>query len=160
LDAIDQQAVAHARAVIRALLPAADGALLVPELALLPIRVRTAGLGGLVARSTAPPGDIVARRVQADAFVRARTSDGARLDEAVSRVTDAMAGDEAARRAGGLLDLQLAELGPATTSAGAGGPVFTRELRFRLLFEHVHRPAEAGDVIDRIPQSVVLDSEP
>jgi len=159
LDAIDEQALAGARSALSALLPPADGALLAPELALLPTRIRPAGIGGLVGTSRAPDGEILARRVQAEALVRARTNDASRLDDAVTRVTSAMAGDEAARRAGGLLELELAELGDASSSSVSGGTVFAREVRFRLLFEHVHRPVDAGDVIDRIPQSVVVDSD-
>jgi hypothetical protein len=156
MDPVALQALEAAAAALRALLPGADGALRAPELVLLPTRVRPVGIGGVVATSREPHGLIVGRTVQATAVVRATTSDRARLDEAVGRVTTALlAGDRAAMRAGGIHDLELLEVGAPTTEGGAPDTVFGRELRFRAVYEHLRLPAADEGVIEQIP--IALD---
>jgi hypothetical protein len=156
MDSIDRAALTSLTTVFRALLPAVTATQLPHQVALDPIGCGPAGIGGVVGVSHAPPGDILARRLRALARVRVQTTDAAELDTAVTGVTSAvLAGDRAQQRVDGLLGAELLEIGPETTVAADGGDTrFGRDVRFRLLFEHLQPPTEAGDLIGEIHATV------
>ena len=167
MDSIDRSALTSLTATFQALMPAVTDPQLPHQLALDPLGSGPAGIGGVVGISNEPPGEVIGRRMRALARVRVQTTDAAELDSAVTGVTAAvLAGDRAQQRAQGLLGAELLEIGPETSTAADGDEErFARDVRFRLLFEHLQAPTEAGDVIAEIhatvgEEQVVLGEEP
>jgi hypothetical protein len=167
MESIDRAALTSLTAKFQALMPTVSAPQMPHQVALDPVGCGPAGIGGVVGVSHTPPGEILARRLRAVARVRVQTTDAAALDAAVTGVTAAvLAGDRAQQRADGLLGVDLLEIGQETTApADGGGTRFGRDVRFRLLFEHVQAPTEAGDAIGEIhatvgDESLVIDALP
>lgn len=156
MDSIDRSALTSLTATFQALMPAVTDPQLPHQLALDPLGSGPAGIGGVVGISNEPPGEVIGRRMRALARVRVQTTDAAELDSAVTGVTAAvLAGDRAQQRSQGLLGAELLEIGPETTTTADGDEErFARDVRFKLLFEHLQAPTEAGDVIAEIHATV------
>ena len=122
----------------------------------LPTRVGAVGIGGFVGPHHTPQGEIMGRRVDARVIVGVQARGDADLGEAVASVAMAIAGRDAARaRSGGLLRVALSEVGPETTTGSGNNMVRRKEVEFVALYEYLHLPTEAGDVIGTVP--VFLD---
>ena len=153
---VERDALTGLTAAFGALMPAIASPQLPHKVAVDPLSVAPAGLGGYVGVSTTPPGEIRAHRVTALARVTVGTTDADQLDAAVTKVTAAVvAGDRARQRSQGLLEAELEEIGPQTAVSVSGSDRFSRDVRFRLLFEHLQLPQTSEDVIETIPLHAV-----
>ena len=153
---VERDALTGLTAAFGALMPAVASPQLPHKVAVDPLSVKTAGLGGYVGLSTTPPGEIRAHRVTALARVTVGTTDADQLDAAVTKVTAAVvAGDRAQQRSHGLLEAELEDIGPQTAVSVSGSDRFSRDVRFRLLFEHLQLPQASEDVIETIPLHAV-----
>ncbi len=153
---VEQDALTGLTAAFGALMPAVASPQLPHKVAVDPLRVAPAGLGGYVGLSATPPGEIRAHRVTALARVTVGTTDADQLDAAVTKVTSAIvAGDRAQQRSHGLLEAELEDIGPQVAVSASGVDRFSRDVRFRLLFEHVQLPEASEDVIETIPLHAV-----
>jgi hypothetical protein len=156
MGSLDADALTSLTTKFGALMPTVSAPQLPHQIALDPLGSAPAGIGGVVGISRTPPGEILGRRLRALARVRVQTTDEGSLDAAVTGVTTAvLAGDRAQQRADGLLTAELDEIGPETSVTPNGGPTrFGREVRFKLLFEHLVPPEEAGDVLAEIEAEI------
>ena len=141
---------------LAALLPPAPTPELAPTIALSSVDVRPTGLGGFVAYAHSPEGEVVGRRVEADAVITARADSIPNLDIVVDELmTAVLATDRATLRSQGLLRLTLAELGPAPAvdTPGGGRPpdAFSRDMRFHVLYEFLLQPTAPAGLIGQIP---------
>jgi hypothetical protein len=160
MDSHDADALNSLTTKFEALMPAVAAPQLPHQIAVDPVGSGPAGIGGVVGISHTPPGDILGRRLRAFARVRVQTTDVTRLDAAVTGVTAAvLAGDRAQQRADGLLSADLDEIGPEISLAANGGPArFGRDVRFKLLYEHLVPPEETGDMISEVHAKVANES--
>jgi hypothetical protein len=150
MDTISVEAMNGLSAVLAELLPAGAAPTLAPTLEVHPLRIVPTGLGGFVGLSHEPEGEIVGRRLEATALVAVKAASVDGLGEAVSAVTSALlAADRRSLRDRGVLRLDLDALGPKPAAASDG--VAEREVQFKVLYEFLKRPVEAGDVIQRVP---------
>jgi len=148
---------------LTSLLPPPAAPEFAPVLSLASVDVRPTGLGGFVQYAHDPDGEVVGRRVEADAVVTARADSLDSLRTTVDELVNAvLAADRATLRSQGLLQIALSELGPPTEvegtpgggSPGPPGPPadeFARDVHFRVLYEFLLRPTAPAGVIERIP---------
>ena len=130
------------------LLPAGPDLSLRPLLTVVPVRLTPTGLGGYVAPSSDPAGDVVGRRLQARVSVTVRAGDEDSLGPAVTGVTRALlAADRATLVQQGILRVTLGELG--TRSVAPNGQA-RRDVDFDVLYEFLKGPTEAEGVIREI----------
>jgi hypothetical protein len=148
MDPLSVEALSNLTAAVAELLPPVAAPVLPLVLEVLPLHIAPTGLGGYVGLSHEPEGEILGRRLEASARVAVKAADAEQLGEAVTAVTSALlAADRAVLRSKGILRLDLDSIGPKPEPSG---PV-ERELQFKVLYEFLKRPTEAGDVIQRIP---------
>ncbi|MBV9774802.1 MAG: hypothetical protein JO040_12685 [Gemmatimonadetes bacterium] len=135
--------------VLTGLLPASADLSLRPVLMVNPVRITPTGLGGLVAPSADPAGEVVGRRLQARVSVTVKAADEDGLGPAVTGVTQAFLGvDRATLIRQGVLRLTLGELGADSVAANGRA---RREVGFDVLYEFLKGPSEAGGIIQTIP---------
>lgn len=157
MDAVSTEALQRLSAVLTELLPDAPSAELTPSLEVLPLRISPTGLGGYVGPSHEPEGDILGRRVEASARVAVKAANAEGLGPAVATVTQALlAADRRDLRSKGILRIELGAIGPSPAEE-AGGTA-RREVDFKVLFELLRKPTEAGRVIQEIPIEIETDS--
>jgi hypothetical protein len=152
---LDSESLTGLTSAVRALLPEVAAPILPLGLGLAAAQIVPLGLGDFVGTSADPAGSITGRRVRATLAVTVTTTDASRLDAAVANVTAALiTGDPAARRAQGLLQVSLDDLSDRVDASGTNPPSFRRDVRFKVLYEHLRLP-EAGEyVIETIPTDV------
>ncbi len=157
MDPLSQEALTSLRAAVDALLPelpAETPEALRPSVAIQPMRISPSGLGGFVALNEDPQGEILGRRITATVVVTVRAETVAELHAAVAEVTEALLGAERGELTEqGILDVSLSELGTPRPPQGEGESRTPAEqdVRFRIQYEFLKRPVEAGDVIREIP---------
>jgi hypothetical protein len=152
---LDSDALAGLTTTARGLLPQASAPVLPFGLGLAAARIVPLGLGDLVGTQPEPAGSITGRRVEATLTVTVATTDASRLEGAVADVTAAfITGDPATLRSKGLLQVSLDTLADRVQPSGATPPTFGRELRFKVLYEHLRLPAADEHVIETIPTDV------
>lgn len=148
VDPISVEALSSLSDILAELLPPGANPSLNPGLELYPLRITPTGLGGFVGLHHGPEGEILGRRLEASARVAVKATNVDRLGEAVTAVTSALlAADRTVLRSKGILRLDLDSIGPKPEPPGPA----ERELQFKVLYEFLKRPTEAGDVIQRIP---------
>jgi hypothetical protein len=128
-------------------------------LVIVPLSVSTIGLGGFIGTNTNPTGDIIGRRLEAQAVVTAMARDAGNLNMAVASIATALLTDRGALNAAGIVRMALMNSGAGSDSpAVAGGnPAVQREMTFQLTFEFLKTPSAAGDLIQEIPIGIQLD---
>lgn len=153
MASIEDEALAGLTAGVEALLPPQADPDLRPALTLASARLAPSGVGGFVASSPDPVGEIRGCRVDATVLVTVRAPSAADLGASVSAVTRSLLGaDRAALASRGI---QRVSLGEAEARPPPTGPLATRrDLSFRVLYEHLRGPAAAEGVIEAIPLSV------
>lgn len=151
MDPLHAEALDRLSDAMASLLPPAGDPALAPRLSILAKRVRPAGIGGLVGVQTAPAGGILGRRVTATAEVEVRAATRDALPGAVASLVGSLASaGRAELSALGIQRLELEGLGPEPSPEDAALPV-RRAVRFDILFESLHRPAEAEGTIASVP---------
>lgn len=162
MDPLSQEALTSFRTTVESLLPEIPEETpeaLRPAVAIQPTRISPSGLGGFVAMNEDPEGEILGRRITAGGVVTVRAETVAELHAAVAEVSEALLGvDRRQRTEQGILDVSLTELGPPRPPQGEGESRTPAEqdVRFRIEYEFLKPPAEAGDVIREIPLDVDL----
>lgn len=162
MDPLSQEALTSFRAAIDALLPdlpEETPEALRPAIAIQPMRISPSGLGGFVAMNEDPEGEILGRRITAAVIVTVRAATVADLHATAAEVSQAVLGAERGElNEQGILDVSLTELGlprPPRDEGESRTPA-EQDVRFRIEYEFLKRPAEAGDVIREIPLDVDL----
>lgn len=152
---LDGDSLTGLTSAVRALLPEVSAPILPFGLGLAAAQIVPLGLGDFVGTNAEPAGSITGRRVRATLAVTVTTTDASRLDGAVADLTAALiTGDRAAMRARGLLQLSLDELSDRVEAPSTNPTSFRRDVRFKVLYEHLRLP-EAGEyVIETIPTDV------
>lgn len=145
---INKEALASLTSTLKALLPPAAPA---PTLVATPLRIMTAGLGGYVGPHDDPPGDILARRVEALVTVTISANNLAALNDRLSEVLGAtVAADRGVLRERGVLNLTLDGITPQPPEKPAN-QVKTRDLTFKVFYEHLQKPEAGEGIISQIP---------
>lgn len=153
MDPISVEALSNLSDVLAELLPPGASPALNPGLELYPLRIAPTGLGGFVGLHHGPEGEILGRRLEASARVAVKAADVDGLGEAVTAVTSALlAADRTVLRSKGILRLDLDSIGPKPEPPGPA----EREVQFKVLYEFLKKPTEAGAVIERIPIDLEL----
>jgi hypothetical protein len=156
LDVISEEALDGLGVALSSLLPTSPDPALEPVLQVLPRRVVPTGIGGFVGPQAVPVGEILGRRVEANARIMVRARDRDDLIPVVDATTRALlAADRATLTGSGILSLTLDTVGDVAVSGQGVDRVASRELSFRILYEFLKRPEAAGGVIEETP--VVLD---
>ncbi len=110
---------------------------------------RAVGIGDLVGPDDDRVGEVFGRMIEATATVDMEAADEATLEAATAAVTDAVLDrPRETLLSQGFLSLELESLAAPTLPEGGGR---ARQMRFRLLFEHLARPEADGEVIGEIP---------
>src|SRR4051812_24463330 len=120
MDPLNSEALTGLTTALQSLLPPPADPALAPELNVSPVRFGTTGLSGFVGVSHEPDGEILGRRVTANAIVGVRTKTLGALNGAVASVSAAVVGaPRSDLRRLGILDVGVAGVGPQSTS-GSG----------------------------------------
>jgi hypothetical protein len=148
---INTEALAALNGTLKALLPPVVDASLAPSVVTTPLRITPSGLGGYVGPHDDPPGDILARRVEALVTVTIRANTIADLDARLSEVTGALLATEGGvLRERGILKLTLDEMSPQPADAPPD-QVKRRELIFKTSYEYLKKPEASEGIITQIP---------
>jgi hypothetical protein len=157
MDPLNGEALAGLTAALSSLLPASADPALAPELAVSPTRFATTGLNGFVGLSHDPDGEIVGRRVDANAIVGVKTGSLEALNGAVADVAAALVGAaHSDLRKLGILGVGVSGLGPQSTTGAGADAVSRQEITFAVSYEFLKLPAEASGVIGSVPLDVDL----
>jgi hypothetical protein len=157
MDQLNSETLAALTTALESLLPPSETPALAPELTVSPVRFRTTGLSGFVGVHHDPEGDIVGRRLTANAIVGVKTPTLAGLNDAVAGVTAAVVGaTRADLRKLGILDVAVSGTGPKTPPAPGPNGVARQEVTFGVSYEHLKLPTTAEGVIESIPLDVEL----
>src|SRR5262245_43420184 len=161
MDPLNGEALTGLQTALQSLLPPSADPAVAPDLRVNPTRFRPSGLNGFVGIHHDPDGEIVGRRVQANAIVGVKTQQLDDLNGAVTGVTAAVVGaPRADLRALGILDIGVAGLGPQTAPGPNG--VARQEVTFAVSYEFLKLPMAGSGVIASVPLDVDLsrDNDP
>jgi len=161
MDPLNGEALTQLTTALSSLLPPSGDPDLAPDLAVSPTRFTTTGLNGFVGTNEDPEGEIVGRRVSANAIVGVKTETLDALNAAVAGVTAAVVGTSRGDlRKLGILDVGVAELSLQTPPPPDG--VARQEITFAVSFEYLKYPEESTGVIESVPLDVDLsrDNDP
>src|SRR4051794_18343440 len=157
MDPLNGEALTGLTAALTSLLPPAADPALAPDLAVSPTRFATSGLNGFVGVNHDPDGEIVGRRVQANAIVGVKTKSTATLNAAVATTTASVVGaPRGDLRKLGILGIGVSGRGPQTTSGSGANAVARQEVTFDVSYEFLKLPAAASGVIAAVPLDVDL----
>lgn len=124
-----------------------------PDIYVLSMTIKHIGLGGFVGIHPDPYGDIVGRRIDAQMEARIVNNNAAQRRTAALAVQQALL-DPGEDQPAGILRLQIDN----SLTAGFYADNEHR-IGFRVLFEFLKIPEEAGDIITEIPVTVSHDDE-
>src|SRR4051812_16620722 len=157
MDQLNSEALAGLTTALQSLLPPSADPTLAPDLAVQPTRFAPTGLNGFVGVNHTPDGEIVGRRVAANAIVGVKTKTLDGLNGAVASVSAAVVGaPRGDLRRLGILGVGVAGVGPQTPPA-AGPKGFARqELTLDVSYEFLKLPASSEGVIASIPLDLDL----
>jgi len=161
MDPLNGEALTQLTTALSSLLPPSGNPALAPDLAVSPTRFATTGLNGFVGTNDDPEGEILGRRVSANAIVGVKTETLDTLNGAVADLTAAVIGaPRGDLRKLGILDLGVEGLGLQTPPADGG--VARQEVTFSVSFEFLKFPEDSSGVIAEIPFDVDLsrDNDP
>src|ERR1035441_7433659 len=149
-DPIGAEALDKLLVTLQALLPPIIDPVLPAAVLVVPVRISTIGVGGVIGISQKPAGEIQGRRVEASIVVTAAAKDTNSLGTAVTAIARAFTSDPGGLRASGIERLVLAALGPAPAPA-SGGATVQRELTFDVLYEYLKVPSADEGQIKEVP---------
>src|ERR1035441_6107415 len=142
IDPIGAEALDKLSVTLQALLPPILDPILPASVLVVPVRVSTIGVGGVIGISQNPAGEIQGRRVEANVVVTAAAKDANSLQTAVTDIAKAFTSDPVGLRASGIERLSLTALGPAPAG---GAAAFQRDVTFSTIYEYLKFPAAAKD---------------
>ena len=130
MDPLNGEALTQLTTALSSLLPPSGSPALAPDLAVSPTRFATTGLNGFVGTNEDPEGEIIGRRVSANAIVGVKTETLDTLNDAVADLTAAVVGaPRGDLRKLGILDLGVEGLG--SRHRPRPGPTASRVRRSR-----------------------------
>ena len=147
-DSIGAEALDKLLVTLQSLLPPIIDPVLPATMQVVPVRISTIGVGGVIGISQNPAGEIQGRRVEATVLVTAAAKDTTSLGTAVTSIARAFTSDPGGLRASGIERLVLAALGPAPAS---GGATVQRELTFDVIYEYLKFPSADEGQIKEVP---------
>jgi hypothetical protein len=147
-DSIGAEALDKLLVTLQSLLPPIIDPVLPASVQVVPVRISTIGVGGVIGISQNPAGEIQGRRVEASVLVTAAAKDTTSLGTAVTAIARAFTADPDGLRASGIERLVLAALGPAPAS---GTATFQRELTFDVIYEYLKFPSADEGQIKEVP---------
>jgi hypothetical protein len=147
-DSIGAEALDKLLVTLQSLLPPIIDPVLAATVQVLPVRISTIGVGGVIGISQNPAGEIQGRRVEASVVVTAAAKDTTSLGTAVTAIAMAFTADPGGLRASGIERLVLAALGPAPAG---GAATFQRELTFDITYEYLKFPLADEGQIKEVP---------
>jgi hypothetical protein len=157
MDQLNTEALAGLTTALQSLLPPSADPNLVPDLAVQPTRFAPSGMNGFVGVNHTPDGEIVGRRVSANAIVgvKAKTVDA--LNGAVASTSAAVVGaPRGDLRRLGILGVGVAGVGPQTPPAPGPKGFARQELTLDVSYEFLKLPAAPEGVIASIPLDLDL----
>jgi len=151
MDAITQEAIDALNSFIDSLIPATTLPGQEFDLLVLPTEVLPTGIGQAVGMHDDPYGEIIARRLSAEAQI-AITSREDQNTQSVSSVTQALLNqDRTTLRENGVFRISFSELSDPVLTPGQGNNVnSTRTASFDVLYEFLKIPTESEGVITEI----------
>src|SRR5437763_5075910 len=157
MDQLNSEALAGLTSALQSLLPPSVDPTLAPDLAVRPTRFAPAGLNGFVGVNHTPDGEIVGRRVAANAVVGVKTKTVDTLNAAVASVAAAVVGTSRGDlRRLGILGVDVEGVGPRTPPAAGPKGVARQELTLDVSYEFLKLPASRDGVIQSIPLDLDL----
>ena len=139
-------------AALTSLLPPSADPTLAPDLSVSPTRFSTTGLNGFVGYNHEPDGEILGRRVEANAIVGVKTKTVDALNGAVAGVTASVVGAPHGRPPQARdPDIGVSGLGPQTPPRAARRASRRQEVTFDVSYEFLKEPTAASGVIAEIP---------
>ena len=163
MDPLNAEALTGLTAALESLLPASADPALAPDLSVSPTRFATTGLNGFVGFNHQPEGEILGRRVKANAVVGVKTKTLDALNGAVAGVSASIVGAlRGDLRRLGILDVGVSGLGPQTPPAPGPKGVARQEVTFDVSYEFLKLPTASSGVIASVPLDVDLsrDNDP
>ena len=143
MDEISSEALSSLNTVVNALFAGIAPA---PVVDILPVKISPTGLGGFVALHEDPVGDRIGRQIDAQVRVLVSGNSPAAVITAANAVNQAVLS---------LSRLEMAQRGILRAGVDTSVPLPTEEntrlLGFRLIYEFIKDPEEAGDIIIEIP---------
>src|SRR5512140_2447312 len=136
MDPLNTEALTGLTAALQSLLPPQADPLLAPDLSVSPTRFATTGLNGFVGFNHEPEGEILGRRVKANAIVGVKTKTVDALNGAVAGVTASVVGAlRGDLRRLGILDIGVSGVGPQAAPAPGPKGVARQEVTFDVSYE-------------------------
>jgi hypothetical protein len=158
MDALNNEALTGLTTALQSLIPPSADPSLAPDLTVAPTRFASTGLNGYVGIHRDPDGEIVGRRVKANAIVGVKTKTLDGLNAAVAGVTAAVVGaPRADLRRLGILDVGVAAVGSQVPAAGAKPA--RQEVTFGVSYEFLKLPTETSGVIGSVPLGLDLSRD-
>jgi len=158
MDALNSEALTGLTIAVQSLLPPTADPSLAPDLSVAPTRFSSTGLNGFVGVNHEPDGEIIGRRVKANAIVGVKTNSLDALNSAVAGVTAAVVGaPRADLRRLGILDVGVTGVGPQVPPKGPNAA--RQEVTFGVSYEYLKLPTAPSGLIQSVPLSLDLSRE-
>ncbi len=156
MDAFSTEAINSLKAAVESFLPDISEPAVQIILTFYSLNLTPTGLGGFVGINENPHGGILGKRLEATVAITLRADSAEALDTAANAVTVSLVGaDRVALMKEGILRLNLDEVAPQINGMGGGANSFIEQaLKFKVLYEFLQLPQEAGDIIQQIPITV------
>ena len=153
MDALSTEAINSLKTAIESLLPDISETAGQMSLTFSSLNLTPTGLGEFIGINQAPYGDILGRRLEATVAITIRADSADALDAAATAVTVSLVGAERMVLVEkGIMGLNLDEVGPKIDGIGEDSNSFIEQgLKFKVLYEFLKQPEEAGDIIQQIP---------
>ena len=159
MDAISAEALSTLTAAIQALIPAGNDPALKPSCFVNPTRLMPTGLGGLAGLNVEPAGEILGRKLEASVLVTVRGETSDQLHGAVAAVTSAVVGAERQQLIKqGIQRIVLDEIRPKSIVESGGKSISEQELSFKVLYEFLKLPQEAGQLISKVAMDMDINT--
>lgn len=159
MDVPLSEAVAALQSEIAGLLADPGEPSLEPEVSVDALRSHLSGIGGLVGLNRDPSGEILARRLDARVTVRVKANSLAALAAVEAEATTAIVGaDPVLLRSRGVHRITREVEGTDTVLAASDGlsAPAGKDLRFKVIYEHVRLPTAPSGVLETLPQDVTF----
>src|SRR3954447_1913193 len=157
MDQLNSEALAGLTTALQSLLPPSADPTLAPDLAVRPTRFAPAGLNGFVGVNHTPDGEILGRRVAANAVGGVKTKPVAALNGAVASVAASVVGaSRGDLRRLGILGVDVSGVGPQTPPAPGPTGIARQELTLDVSYEFLKLPVSPSGVIASIPLDLDL----
>jgi len=161
VDNFTDEAITGLETTFRSILPAPASEALRPVVLVNPLRVTPAGLGGFVAASQEPQGDILGLRLDVQVSVTVKADNADNLNGAVSTMTrTVLSANQGDLLNKGILRIALEGMEPNLAVRPGDEPAAPakRDLTFRVLYEFLKKPQESQSIIQEIQTDIEVST--